>query len=154
MSSTRRRSLFRPCIDLHNGQVKQIVGGTLSDQSPGSLRTNFVASYVQYIPSPQNTTITNSIMYSHPSAWFAELYKNHHLEGGHVIKLGSGNDDAAKEALAAWPGMLCAASACTSGIDRLVRLFTDWRRDHGRELSTVAGRRSEQGLHPTKRRRR
>lgn len=83
MSSSRRHSLFRPCIDLHNGQVKQIVGGTLSDENPGTLRTNFVAS--------------------HPSAWFAELYKKHNLEGGHVIKLGPGNDEAAKEALAAWP---------------------------------------------------
>jgi phosphoribosylformimino-5-aminoimidazole carboxamide ribotide isomerase len=34
------------------------------------------------------------------------LYKQNELEGGHVIKLGSGNDDAAKEALSAWPGKL------------------------------------------------
>ena len=38
-----RRSLFRPCIDLHQGHVKQIVGGTLSDKSPDTLKTNFVA---------------------------------------------------------------------------------------------------------------
>jgi hypothetical protein len=41
---TTRSSLFRPCIDLHNGQVKQIVGGTLSEQDPESLKTNFVAT--------------------------------------------------------------------------------------------------------------
>ncbi|KAI0307097.1 hypothetical protein B0F90DRAFT_1851382 [Multifurca ochricompacta] len=41
--TSHRRSLFRPCIDLHNGQVKQIVGGTLSEIDPGSLKTNFVA---------------------------------------------------------------------------------------------------------------
>jgi phosphoribosylformimino-5-aminoimidazole carboxamide ribonucleotide (ProFAR) isomerase len=42
---TSRRSLFRPCIDLHEGHVKQIVGGTLSETAPGSLKTNFVAKY-------------------------------------------------------------------------------------------------------------
>ena len=42
---TSRRSLFRPCIDLHDGHVKQIVGGTLSESDPGSLKTNFVAKY-------------------------------------------------------------------------------------------------------------
>jgi phosphoribosylformimino-5-aminoimidazole carboxamide ribonucleotide (ProFAR) isomerase len=42
---TSRRSLFRPCIDLHDGHVKQIVGGTLSEADPGSLKTNFVAEY-------------------------------------------------------------------------------------------------------------
>ena len=36
-------SKFRPCIDLHDGVVKQIVGATLSDSSPESLRTNFIA---------------------------------------------------------------------------------------------------------------
>src|SRR4051812_30854531 len=36
-------TLFRPCIDLHEGQVKQIVGGTLTDQGAG--RTNFVSQH-------------------------------------------------------------------------------------------------------------
>lgn len=36
-------TVFRPCIDLHNGQVKQIVGGTLTDAGPGPV-TNFEAS--------------------------------------------------------------------------------------------------------------
>ena len=39
-------SKFRPCIDLHNGQVKQIVGGTLSEVNPNTLKTNFVARHV------------------------------------------------------------------------------------------------------------
>jgi phosphoribosylformimino-5-aminoimidazole carboxamide ribotide isomerase len=34
---------FNACIDLHNGQVKQIVGGSLSDSDPNILRTNFVS---------------------------------------------------------------------------------------------------------------
>ncbi|KAF5321989.1 hypothetical protein D9619_000936 [Psilocybe cf. subviscida] len=81
-----RASLFRPCIDLHNGQVKQIVGGTLSDASPDTLRTNFVARQ--------------------SAGEFARIYKQHYLEGGHVIKLGPNNDEAALEALAAWPDHL------------------------------------------------
>ena len=36
---------------------------------------------------------------------FARLYKQHGLEGGHVIKLGPGNDEAALEALTSWPGL-------------------------------------------------
>jgi phosphoribosylformimino-5-aminoimidazole carboxamide ribotide isomerase len=75
---------FRPCIDLHDGKVKQIVGSTLKDDEPESLQTNFTAK--------------------HPSSWFAELYRKDHLTGGHIIKLGPGNEDAATEALAAWPG--------------------------------------------------
>lgn len=75
---------FRPCIDLHNGQVKQIVGSTLSDTEPSGLKTNFTAE--------------------HPAEWFANLYRTDQLEGGHIIKLGPGNDEAACAALAAWPG--------------------------------------------------
>lgn len=75
---------FRPCIDLHEGKVKQIVGSTLNDDRPEQLRTNFTASY--------------------PSSWYAELYRRDGLTGGHIIKLGPGNDAAALEALAAWPG--------------------------------------------------
>ena len=75
-------TLFRPCIDLHDGRVKQIVGGTLSD-SGADLRTNFVAEQ--------------------GADWFAARYRADGLTGGHVIKLGPGNDDAAKAALAAWP---------------------------------------------------
>lgn len=44
--SPARKSIFRPCIDLHDGQVKQIVGGTLSDDS-AQLKTNFVARRVR-----------------------------------------------------------------------------------------------------------
>jgi phosphoribosylformimino-5-aminoimidazole carboxamide ribotide isomerase len=75
---------FRPCIDLHNGKVKQIVGSTLNDDRPADVKTNFTTD-----KSP---------------AWFADLYRADNLVGGHVIKLGPGNDAAAEEALAAWPG--------------------------------------------------
>lgn len=76
---------FRPCIDLHQGKVKQIVGGTLTDSGQG-LRTNFVSE--------------------HGSTWFANLYRRDGLKGGHVILLGEGNREAALEALRAFPGGL------------------------------------------------
>lgn len=43
-------------------------------------------------------------MFRQSSGEFAKIYKQHNLEGGHIIKLGPGNDEAALEALAAWPG--------------------------------------------------
>ncbi len=73
--------MFRPCIDLHEGKVKQIVGGTLGDTG---LHTNFVSEK--------------------SAAWFAELYRRDGLLGGHVIMLGAGNENAALAALAAFPG--------------------------------------------------
>jgi len=86
--------VFRPCIDLHDGRVKQIVGGSINDSQPDSLHTNFVSEK--------------------PPAWFAELYLSDDLLGGHVIKLGQGNDDAAREALAAWPGGLQVGGGITA----------------------------------------
>jgi hypothetical protein len=46
MASSGHTSVFRPCIDLHDGLVKQIVGSSLSDSTPGDLKTNFVATSV------------------------------------------------------------------------------------------------------------
>ncbi|MFT5320339.1 MAG: phosphoribosylformimino-5-aminoimidazole carboxamide ribotide isomerase [Pseudohongiellaceae bacterium] len=74
---------FRPCIDLHNGKVVQIVGGSLQDDNNEALETNFVSS-----KSP---------------AEFASLYAGDGLTGGHVISLGAGNKNAALEALTAFP---------------------------------------------------
>ena len=78
--------MFRPCIDLHDGRVKQIVGSSINDSQPSSLHTNFISEK--------------------PPAWFAKKYKQDNLHGGHVIKLGKGNDEAALEALSTWPGGL------------------------------------------------
>ena len=75
--------MFRPCIDLHEGKVKQIVGGTLTESGA---RTNFVSEK--------------------SAAWFAEIYRRDRLTGGHVIMLGGGNEAAARAALAAYPGGL------------------------------------------------
>jgi phosphoribosylformimino-5-aminoimidazole carboxamide ribotide isomerase len=73
---------FRPCIDLHQGQVKQIVGGTLRDRGAGP-DTNFVSD--------------------RGAGWFADRYRRDGLTGAHVIQLGPGNESAAREALNAWP---------------------------------------------------
>ena len=75
---------FRPCIDLHGGVVKQIVGSTLNDNAPETVQTNFIAEK--------------------PPSWYAQLYRSDDLTGGHIIMLGPGNDLAAEEALCAWPG--------------------------------------------------
>ncbi len=80
---SRPKSQFRPCIDLHDGKVKQIVGSTIDQDD---FMENFVSE--------------------NPSSWFADTFRSDDLRGGHVIKLGPGNDQAAMEALAAWPGGL------------------------------------------------
>ena len=71
---------FRPCIDLHQGQVKQIVGGTLNSEGAD---TNYVSPY--------------------DAAHYAKLYCQHNLTGGHVIALGAGNQEQALLALKSWP---------------------------------------------------
>lgn len=75
---------FRPCIDLHQGKVKQIVGGTLSDKDATAVHTNFESG--------------------NPADWYARRYRQDGLTGGHIIQLGSGNQAAARAALGAWPG--------------------------------------------------
>ena len=71
---------FRPCIDLHQGKVKQIVGGSLSDSGT---KANFVSD--------------------HRSDYYAELYKNIGLQGGHLISLGQNNQQSVLDALTAYP---------------------------------------------------
>jgi phosphoribosylformimino-5-aminoimidazole carboxamide ribotide isomerase len=78
-------TIFRPCIDLHDGRVKQLVGGSLTDSGIG-LRTNFASD--------------------RDPASFAALFRADDLAGRHVTKLGPGNDAAARAALAAWTGGL------------------------------------------------
>jgi len=59
---------FRPCIDIHNGRVKQIVGGSLKDEGNQAI-ANFTAEV--------------------DADYFAEKYKADHLKGGHIILLNS-----------------------------------------------------------------
>lgn len=81
---------FRPCIDIHNGTVKQIVGGSLNDCGD-SAQTNFASEQ--------------------DAAWYAGLYKRDGLEGGHIILLNPPFSEYYEEtkrqamsALAAYPG--------------------------------------------------
>ncbi|OQR80802.1 1-(5-phosphoribosyl)-5- (5-phosphoribosylamino)methylideneamino imidazole-4-carboxamide isomerase [Achlya hypogyna] len=78
---------FRPCIDIHAGVVKQIVGSTLTDlkhDAAGPV-TNFVSAL--------------------SAAEYAAMYKRDGLRGGHIIMLGAGeaNEAAAQSALATFP---------------------------------------------------
>lgn len=86
--------MFRPCIDLHEGKVKQIVGGSLASGASG-LKTNFVSDK--------------------SAAWFAERYRRDGLTGGHVIMLGPGNEGEARAALAAYPGGLQIGGGVNAG---------------------------------------
>ncbi len=80
---------FRPCIDIHNGKVKQIVGESLRGEGD-TLQENFVSE--------------------RDAAWFADLYQKEGLEGGHVIMLNPPSSpfyertrEQALSALAAYP---------------------------------------------------
>mmetsp|Transcript_10165 Transcript_10165/g.26043 ORF Transcript_10165/g.26043 Transcript_10165/m.26043 type:complete len:304 (+) Transcript_10165:290-1201(+) len=92
VGATARAMQFRPCIDIHKGKVKQIVGSTLQDL------TQEAAS---------KTPVTN-FETEKPSGEFATMYKADELYGGHVIMLGAdeGSRKAAMEATAAFPGGL------------------------------------------------
>lgn len=83
---------FRPCIDIHNGKVKQIVGGSLMDQGDQATE-NFVSSQ--------------------DAAWYASKYKKDGLTGGHIILLNPESSEyydadvsQALAALKAYPGGL------------------------------------------------
>ena len=76
---------FRPCIDLHKGKVKQIVGDTLSD-TVDSVKENFIADK--------------------DADYYANMFKHDGLMYGHIIMLGEGNQTQALRALKAFPGGL------------------------------------------------
>ena len=67
---------FRPCIDIHNGKVKQIVGGTLKDQGDMAAE-NFVSEQ--------------------DAPFYAKLYQSYRIRGGHIILL-NGKDSPHYEA--------------------------------------------------------
>jgi len=91
---------FRPCIDIHNGCVKQIVGGSLSDVGEYA-KENFVAEQ--------------------DAAFFAGLYRNAGIKGGHIILLNAKNSphyEATRQqaflALEAYPGGLQVGGGITA----------------------------------------
>lgn len=81
---------FRPCIDIHNGKVKQLVGGSLKDEN-NAAKENFVSGK--------------------SASFYAELYRRDGLKGGHIILLNPPGTEyyeadraQAREALQAFPG--------------------------------------------------
>lgn len=91
---------FRPCIDIHNGTVKQIVGGSLKDAGDHA-KENFVSEY--------------------DAAFYAKLYQSYGLKGGHIILLNHKDSEffeATKtqgiEALQAYPGGLMIGGGITA----------------------------------------
>lgn len=83
---------FRPCIDIHNGKVKQIVGGSLRDTG-NRAEENFVSEQT--------------------ADWYARLYARDGLAGGHIILLNPASSEYYQEtrrqallALQAYPGGL------------------------------------------------
>lgn len=90
---------FRPCIDIHNGKVKQIVGGTFMEETE-SVQENYVSE--------------------HDAAWFARFYEKDGLEGGHIIMLNRVSSpeygptrEAALRALREVPGLFQAGGGIT-----------------------------------------
>ena len=121
---------FRPCIDIHNGSVKQIVGGSLRDAGD-TARENFVAE--------------------RGAAYYAKLYRDAGLKGGHVILLNAreseqyaATKEQALQALKAYPGGLQAGGGITpetaaefleAGASHVIvtsYVFRDGRIDYGR----------------------
>ena len=95
---------FRPCIDIHNGTVKQIVGGSLSDSGVGA--TNFVSSFTE----------------EEGGTFYGEMYRRLGLSGGHIILLNpAGTPEyaadmrTAEAALRAFPGGLQIGGGVNAG---------------------------------------
>jgi len=92
---------FRPCIDIHQGRVKQIVGGTLKDSDDGDAASE----------TPETNFETET-----SSAEFAKMYQRDGIKGGHVIMLSrdEGTTNAALAAVSAFPGGLQVGGGVTA----------------------------------------
>lgn len=104
---------FRPCIDIHNGKVKQIVGGSLRDAG-NEAQENFVSEQ--------------------DAAFYADLYKKEGIRGGHIILLNAKDSEyyeATKQqamlALSAYPKGLQVGGGIT---DRNAAQFLDAGASH------------------------
>ena len=91
---------FRPCIDIHNGKVKQIVGGSLSDAGD---------------------TATDNFVSDADASYYGSLYREKNLPGGHVILLNALDSPyyeadlrEARKALSAYPGGLAVGGGVTA----------------------------------------
>lgn len=131
-------SFFRPCIDLHKGLVKQIVGTTLDPNEwvlDGDRRA---------MTSPICSNVICNFTSSCPASYFARKFQHDGLRGGHVIMLGQGleNINAAKEALSAYPqGLHIGGGMRLENIESWLEagagkvIMTSWLFDDHAELS-------------------
>ena len=124
---------FRPCIDIHNGKVKQIVGGSLRDDGNCAIE-NYVAEK--------------------SAADFARFYHKDHLKGGHIILLNPAGSSyyeatrsAALEALHAEPGDFSLGGGVTPEnaqdyLDAGASVFSDglFNRHHLDQMVSAAGK--------------
>ena len=131
---------FRPCIDIHNGKVKQIVGSSLKDEGSFAV-DNFVSEQ--------------------DGAFFADLYKNAGIKGGHIILLNKEGSEYYEKtkaqallALAAFPGGLQIGGGITAenakyfldaGADKVIvtsYVFSDGNinREHLNKLRSAVGK--------------
>ena len=87
---------FRPCIDIHNGKVKQIVGGSLKDQG-NQASENFVSEQ--------------------DASYYAQLYEEQGITGGHGILLNKKGtefyEEAKRQALLAMAGNITSMAAAS-----------------------------------------
>lgn len=130
---------FRPCIDLHDGVVKQIVGGTLKDDAADG-----------GAPSGEAAQPVTNFVATKGADFYASLYKADGLTGGHVIMLGGGNEGPALAALRAYPGGLQVGGGVTpanartyldAGASHVIvtsYVFRDGAVDYGRLQEMVA----------------
>lgn len=92
---------IRPCIDIHDGKVKQIVGGSLRDRTEAEGGP----------AAPAADLAVENFVSERAADWFAALYREKGLSGGHIIMLNARREQAyqadrvqALKALAAFPG--------------------------------------------------
>lgn len=100
---------LRPCIDIHDGRVKQIVGSTLSDRGMIFPVTQMNAAVIQ--PHDPDVLRENFVS-AEDASCYSKIYREKNLPGGHIILLNSKNETEKYEAdrtqafhaLRAWPG--------------------------------------------------
>lgn len=86
---------IRPCIDIHNGKVKQIVGGSLRDES--GKESVLKESVLKERLSGENPLRENFVSQKDADV-YAAIYRRAMLPGGHIILLNSVKEKEAYEA--------------------------------------------------------
>ena len=117
---------FRPCIDIHNGKVKQIVGSTLFDGAgSGAATGNDVSNGnntgSNYVLSGEKSSARENFVSDNDGAFFGNMYREMNLPGGHIILLNPAGTEEyeadieqARLALEAFPGGLMIGGGITA----------------------------------------